>query len=219
MKFEKINENQMRVILSIQDLEDNDISLHDFMSNSLETQDLFFDMLEEAEEKIGFKTKNCHVRIEALAVTDDNFVLTITKVNSDVSKKVPRNSSKKKKPVAKRKAINYSAEFTYLIYKFNSFDDYCYFIEYLLSNNLLNAFKIAEKIYLYSYKDCFYLVFNNLNSNFDNIPKFYTSITEFGSYVSNPDMFIHKLNESGSLFLKNNAFKKSFIHYTQKSKK
>ena len=42
MKFEKINDNQMRVIISIQDLEDNDISLHDFMSNSLESQDLFF---------------------------------------------------------------------------------------------------------------------------------------------------------------------------------
>lgn len=216
MKFEKINENQMRVILSIQDLEDNDISLHDFMANSLESQDLFFDMLEEAEEKIGFKTSNCQVKIEALAMTDDNFVLTITKIKPN-KKRISKDSSSMKskskiKPVAKRKTAN--LELNCLIYKFNSFDDYCYFIEYLLKSNLANSFKIAEKIYLYQYKNCFYLVLNNLNTKYDNISKFYTIITEFGSYVSNPDIFIHRLNESATIFIKNNAFKKSFLYFS-----
>lgn len=216
MKFEKINENQMRVILSIQDLEDNDISLHDFMSNTLESQDLFFDMLEEAEEKIGFKTKNCQVRIEALAMTDDNFVLTITKVKPDISKKRSHNTKNKPKPIAKRKSNN--LEQTCLIYKFSSFDDYCYFIEFLVKNNLVSSFKVAEKIYLYSYNNSFYLTLCNLNTEYENISKFYTVITEFGSYVTNPDIFIHRLNESGTLFIKNNAFKKSFLHYTRKDK-
>lgn len=48
MKFEKLGENKIRITLSIQDLEEKDINFHDFMSNSLETQDLFLDMLEEA---------------------------------------------------------------------------------------------------------------------------------------------------------------------------
>lgn len=216
MKFEKINDNQMRVIISIQDLVDNDISLHDFMSNSLESQDLFFDLLEEAEEKIGFKTQNCQVRVEALAMTDDNFVLTITKVKPNTNKKRTRSSKSKPKPVAKRKT--HTLELNHLIYKFNSFDDYCYFIEYLVKSNLLNSVKVAEKIYLYLYKDCLYLVLCNLNTKYKNITKFYTIITEFGSYISNPDMFIHRLNESGTIFIKNNAFKKSFLHYTQKAK-
>lgn len=216
MKFEKINDNKMRVIISIQDLEDNDISLHDFMSNSLESQDLFFDLLEEAEEKIGFKTQNCHVRVEALAMTDDNFVLTITKIKSNSNKKLNQSSKTKSKPVAKRKT--HSLELTHLIYRFNSFDDYCYFIEFLVKNNLVNSIKVAEKIYLYSYKDCFYLVLCNLNPNYKHITKFYTTITEFGSYISNPEIFIHRLNESGTLFIKNNALKKSFLHYTEKTK-
>lgn len=216
MKFEKINDNKMRVIISIKDLEDNDISLHDFMSNSLEAQDLFFDMLEEAEEKIGFKTQNCHVRVEALAMADDNFVLTITKIKSSASKKQVHSKSRPK-PVAKRKTP--TLELNHLIYKFNSFDDYCYFIEYLVKNNLVNLARVAEKIYLYLYKNCFYLVLCNLNTKYKNIKKFYTIITEFGSYISNPDIFIHRLNESGTLFMKNNAFRKSFLHYTQKEKK
>lgn len=217
MKFEKINDNQMRVIISIKDLEDNDISLHDFMSNSLESQDLFFDLLEEAEEKIGFQTKNCQVRIEALAMSDDNFVLTITKIKPNTNKKRTHSSSRRSKPVAKRKSHT-PIELNYLIYKFNSFDDYCYFIEFLVKNKLINAVKVAEKIYLYLYKNCFYLVLYNLNTKYSNITKFYTIITEFGSYISNPDIFIHRLNESGTLFMKNNAFKKSFLHFTSKAK-
>ena len=63
MKFEKLNENKIRITLSIRDLEEKDIDFHDFMSNSLESQDLFLDMLEEAEEKVGFKTRDCKVKI------------------------------------------------------------------------------------------------------------------------------------------------------------
>lgn len=217
MRFEKINDNQMRVILTMQDLEDNDITLHDFMSNSLESQELFFEMLEEAEEEIGFVTKNCHVKIEAFAMTDDSFVLTITKVKASSGKKITSSSnSSRAKPVVKRKTQDLSL--TYLIYRFNTFDDYCFFVEYLLKNNLSNAFKVAEKIYLYLYNNSFYLVLCDLNTKYSNITKFYTCITEFGSYIANPELFIHRLNESGTLFMKNNAIKKSLLHYTQNTK-
>ena len=37
MKFEKLNENKIRITLSIRDLEEKDIDFHDFMSNSLES--------------------------------------------------------------------------------------------------------------------------------------------------------------------------------------
>ena len=214
MKFEKINENQMRVTLSIKDLEDNDISLHDFMSNSLETQDLFFDMLEEAEEKIGFNTKNCKVKVEALAMTENDFVLTITKIKPDIAKKKNSSSNKRPKPIPKRKQP--TTEATHLIYKFNTFDDYCYFIEYLVKTNFTISYKIAEKIYLYKYKEFYYLVLCDINSKFKNIKRFFTVIKEYGSYVINPDIFVHKLYESGMLFIRNNAFKKSFIHYIEK---
>ena len=66
MKFEKLNENKIKIIVSMKDLEDKDISLHDFMSNSIESQELFLDLLEEAEEKVGFKTSNCKIRDESI---------------------------------------------------------------------------------------------------------------------------------------------------------
>ena len=210
MKFEKVNENKIRITLSMHDLEEKDIDFHDFMSNSLETQDLFLDMLEEAEEKIGFKTINCKVKIEALAMTEDNFILTVTKVLPDTLRK-HFYVSPKKKVNARRKSS--SLQSTNLIYKFNSFDDYCNFIEFLLNNDLKDSNKIAKEVYVYTHKNYYYLVLCNLNTKYEKLAKFYTAITEFGSYIVNPDLFMHKLNEVGIVFMKNNALKKSFLHF------
>ena len=213
MKIEKLNENKIKITLSMEDLEEKDISFHDFMSNSLESQDLFSVLLEEAEAKVGFKTNNCRVKVEALAMTEDDFVLTITKMATD-SLKRRLYATPRKKPIAKR--IDRNRLSNNVIYRFNSFDDYCYFIEFLSKNNLTDASKVAEKILLYLYNDQYYLVLTDLNTKYKKIPTFYTSITEFGSYIINPDLFISKLNESGTVFLKNNAFKKSFLHFVKK---
>ncbi len=213
MKFEKLDENKIRITVSIHDLEEKDIDFHDFMSNSLESQNLFFDMLEEAEEKIGFKTKNCKIKVEAFAMTEDNFILTITRIMPDSLKK-HLYVSPRKKVKAKRKSDNLHV--AHLIYKFNSFDDYCNFVEFLVKNNLQDASKIAKEISLYIYNAFYYLVLHNINTDYRNITTFFTAITEFGSYVINPDLFSHKLYEAGTIFMKNNAFRKSFLHYTKK---
>lgn len=211
MKFEKLNENKIKIIVSMKDLEDKDISLHDFMSNSIESQELFLDLLEEAEEKVGFKTSNCKIRVEAFAMTDKDFILTITKVLPDIAKK-QSNPTLRKKLKVKRKINNIESSKD-LIYKFNTFDDYCNFTEYLINNNLTDASKLAKSIQLYAYNNLYYLVFHNMNNNYNKLSTFYTSITEFGSYVLHPDLFIHKLYETGTLCVKNNALKKSFEYF------
>lgn len=51
MKFEKLSENKIRITLTVNDLKEKDINFHDFMSNPLESQDIFLDILKEAKEK------------------------------------------------------------------------------------------------------------------------------------------------------------------------
>ena len=80
MKFEKLNENKLRIIISSQDLLDKHIDFHSFMSNSLETQDIFLDILDKAEKEVGFITKNHKVRIEAFAMNNEDFIFTVTKL-------------------------------------------------------------------------------------------------------------------------------------------
>ena len=54
MRIEKISDNKIRFILNMEDLEEKNIDFHSFMANSIETQDLFLDMLDKAEEEIVF---------------------------------------------------------------------------------------------------------------------------------------------------------------------
>lgn len=208
MKFEKLNENKIRITLSLEDLQEKDIDFHDFMSNSIETQDLFLDMLEEAEEKVGFNTKNYRVKIEALAMTDMDFIITVTRLLPEGEK--TRTIPKKKVKVARKKTESKTNK---AIYKFNSFDDYCIFIQFLAKNNFVNSFNIANEIYVYMYQNQYYLILNDINLDFKYISKFYSCITEFATYIGNSELFISKLYECGQLVIENNAIRTSLNHF------
>lgn len=70
MKIEKLNEDKIRITLNMEDLSERDIDYHTFMSNSIESQSIFLDMLNRAEKEVGFYTNNCRIMIEALALKD-----------------------------------------------------------------------------------------------------------------------------------------------------
>lgn len=99
MKFEKLNDNKIRIILTNKDLNENHIDYHSFMSNSVETQDLFLDMLEKAEEEIGFVTKDYKIRIDALAMMDGDFILTVTRM-------LPEVEHEKREPIKEKHPVN-----------------------------------------------------------------------------------------------------------------
>ena len=210
MKFEKLNENKIRITLNINDLKNKDIDFHDFMSNPIETQDLFLDILEEAKEKFGFNTANYKLKIEALATMDGDFIVNVTRL-SETEKTTNTSSSTLKKFKVRRKSETPKSE--QAIYKFESFDDYCYFAEYLSENNFSNAYLIAKKIVLYVYQNEYYLVFNDINVNYKNLFKFFSSIIEFGTYINDSSLFISKLRESGKIVIKNNSLKTSLKHF------
>ena len=45
------------------------------MSSSIESQNLFYDMLDKAEKEIGFETKDYKLMIEALAIPNRKFYI------------------------------------------------------------------------------------------------------------------------------------------------
>lgn len=208
MKFEKLNENKIRITLSNQDLIEKHIDFNSFMSNSIETQDLFLDMLEEAEQKVGFITKDHKIKIEALAMADGDFVLTITRFGKREEKDL-QTSNKNKKIRAKRKSTSLNSE--NLVYSFNNFDDFCLFASFV--GKIKNFSTIAKSTLLYTYNNKYYLIFSKLNLSHPYIKKFYTLITEFGTYINNSDLFSHKLYERGNLVLKNNAIKQCLKYF------
>lgn len=121
MKFEKLNENKLRIIVSTKDLIEQHIDFHAFMSSSLETQDIFLDMLDKAEKEVGFITKNYKVRIEAFAMNNENFIFTVTRL-TDSREKEPM-----KLPKVKFRRKKVTASLQQSVYRFSSFDDFCNF--------------------------------------------------------------------------------------------
>ena len=58
MKFEKLSDTKIRITVTIQDLIEKDIDFHVFMSNSVESQDILLDMLDEAKKQTGFNPED-----------------------------------------------------------------------------------------------------------------------------------------------------------------
>lgn len=189
MKFEKLNENKIRITLNNQDLKEKHIDFHSFMSNSQESQNLFLDMLDEAEKKVGFITKDYKIRIEALAMSDGNFILTITRFGKNIEAETKSITPKRVK--IKRKNLDLNSK--HLIYKFSCFDDFCNFSHFIFKLNNFN--NIAKNEILYFYKNTYYLCFSDIDSQNKNLKQLSTLISEFGIYVDNPEIFSQKLDE------------------------
>ena len=60
MKIEKLTDDKIRVIINSQDTHFNQ---EDFFKNPIDTQDIFLDILEKAEEEVNFYTDGCKLLI------------------------------------------------------------------------------------------------------------------------------------------------------------
>lgn len=79
---------------------------------------------------------------------------------------------------------------------------------------MLSKKKIAKSTILYLYKNYYYIVFKDVSIPSELQQAFSSSISEFGSYVYNPDLFIYRLQENGKLILKNNAIKQCLNYFS-----
>lgn len=202
MRFEKLSNDKIRIILNLQDLEDNDIDYQSFMSNSSDSQKIFMEILNEAEEQIGFITKDYKLMIEALATIDGDFIITVTRSLPDID----LTSNNKKRTIrAKRKSHKLSNDT--IIYEFESFDDVSDFVLLLKNLNITGMITFTKNFSLYTYKNNYYLVMENINKDFSGIKVFLCTLTEFGKSVNNSNLFKNKLAEYGKIIVKNNFYK------------
>lgn len=203
MKFEKLNENKVRIIVNSKDLLENNIDVHTIMSDSIRRQDLFMNILDKAEKEIGFDTKNYKVRIEAFAMNSENFVFTITRIQE--KKKKRKENIKLKNPQFKKKKTLKSS--TKSIYRFSSLDDFINFTIELKNSNIKNLSTLSKSIELITYKDFYYLIFTKMNTQNKNYTAIFSLLPEFSVNVQNSDIFASKLCECGKIYFKHNAIK------------
>lgn len=125
MQIEKINNDKLKVILNTNDLKENNIDLNTFMANSLESQDLFLDILDLAEEEFNFYVDNSKLIIEAVSLANNVFIFTITKLSD----------------YKMLDSLNY-------IYCFENFDDFSNILPFSNQNMFEHLYTYQNKFYL-----------------------------------------------------------------------
>lgn len=193
MHIEKLDENQIRIFLDIYDLKSKNVDLHSFMSNNSEAQNLISELLDIAENQVGFKPGNSSLAVEALACLNGKFVLTITKISSEsiYSSKIHNQNFLPKTPSP-------------YIFAFNSFDDFCDFCNYIytsFNNTYLNFLKNCSLVLL---DNIYYLVLNSKCLDMTNYNNFSLLVSDFASFVKEENFIENRLREFGEIIVNEN---------------
>ncbi|MGI6224840.1 MAG: adaptor protein MecA [Peptococcales bacterium] len=81
MKFKRLSDDKVQIIVSSEDLEKRDVKKWDLMPSSPRAQELFQEMLDKAYEECGFEVDSeTQLMVEAYPMTRDSLVITLTKV-------------------------------------------------------------------------------------------------------------------------------------------
>lgn len=202
MKIEKLNENKIKVTFNIDDLAEKNIDLYSFMHNAPETQDLFWDILSEAEKECGFNVDNSMIYVEASTSGSGNFSLIVTKTNERPAILTNVNSTYSKKSF-KLKRKNANINTTQNIYKFETFDDIC---EYAQTTNL----KKTDNNILYTLANKYYLKLFKIPSS---------NILEYAVICKSPELLEAKISEYGKTLIEKNALQTISKYFRKKTNK
>lgn len=193
MKFEKINENKLKIVFTQKDLEDKDLNLDDIINNPTDSPELVFDIIEEAEMKYGFNFEHSQLAIEGVSTSTGGLILTITK---SPMQQVEQDITKRPKINAKRKLTK--IDDPELIYAFNTFDNFADFVK------LYNRLPLKYTNTLYEYNNTYYWKVDNLYQNEKLNKKINFTISEYAKNIPSKE-FKCILNEHAKTIIKDTA--------------
>ncbi len=200
MKIEKISDNMIKVTVSVNDLEERNIDLNALNYNSPAAQELFWDMMEQAEEQYGFNMSDSQLVIEPIPDSTEGFIITITKMDEDGDfesiQKYIKSKLKKSDLRVKKKSRKVCA--TIMVFSFGSIDDVC-----LLSKRIVNIY--SGESTLFKCRDTYYLVMTKSNIITPETGSLELLLAEYGKRIVNTSFFEGYLNEYGEKIIENNA--------------
>lgn len=204
MRFEKLDDNKIKIVVTLKDLEEKNIDFHSFMSNSIQSQSLFLDILNEAEKNVGFVTNNYNLQIEAFATSDGVFIFTITRMSII---NIPKEKTKR----YKRKLLSNNKNLK--IYSFDNFDDFCNFCV-CFKKQFSNLNYYFKNVSLVLYNSTYFIILYDNNVNRLIEKQFLSYISEFASLCNSSELFYIKLLEHGDIIIANNAIKVGIDYFS-----
>ncbi len=194
MKIEKLNENKIKITLDINDLKNRNLDAKSFIYNTPESQDLFWDVMQEAENRYGFSIEESMVYVEAHANGNGMFTLIVTKTMQGQDAVQPKPKRPSTISIKLKRKEGYQLTLDNSIFKFND-------IESLLSYTDIANQKLIGINTLYKYNNSYYLV-TDKSSDF--------SILEYSNKEADFATTKTKLNEYGTKIYENNALEKIY---------
>jgi len=185
MKFEKLTDAKIKIIVSQQDMELNNLSVENVLSNSADSQKLLDLMISRAEQELGFKPDDSKLLVEAVASTDEECIFTITKLLDD--------------------KICYHQNGNCFIFKFDCFDDFINLCTFLKNFSYLCLHEISKSFSLIYYNNTYYLRFVESHCSSIVVDYIRTLFEEFGKDVSHTAGIDGILNEYGKVVFAKDA--------------
>lgn len=133
MHIKKINNNKFEIFICIKDLEENKITVQEFMSSSINRYIFLFNIIKISNKEIGFCFKNCKMILESFFIPNiQSFIVTISKTPYKIHKN-------------KYHKLNIN---TCVLAKFKNFDTICAFCNSLNLNTMSSLFYYNNFFYL-----------------------------------------------------------------------
>ncbi len=200
MKIERISENIIRVTITYTDLEERNVDLNALNYNTPAAQEFFWDLMEQAEDQLGFSLTDSQLIIEPVPDSNDGFVINITKVDEDGEfesiHKYIKNRMKKSDLRVKKKSRKVSSPL--LIYSFRSLNDISELAEKL-------DMHYSGETTLYKCRDTYYLTLAKNGLLSSDMKMFELMLAEYGTKISNINFIEGYLNEYGEKIIEYNA--------------
>jgi len=193
MKIEKINEKQIKIILNHNDLEERNIKISELAYGSEKAQNLFKDMMERANEELGFYVDTNRFIIEAIPYSLDSIVLIITKLaeGEDILDRLGAYKNTKKFEIIPEP--DYSG---LSVFSFNTLD--------IISDVSTRLVSIYDgKNTLFKYKSVYYLVLDTSTS--ENVNTINAILNEYGEKRNMSALSEYFFTEHGETIIKDKA--------------
>lgn len=213
MKIQLLNSSKLKIIFNKSDLDENNISLHSFLSGSLISQKFIKSIIEIAYEDFGFFLENNIFLYEIFSFDFSEFIIIVSKnsVNNSFSCNPKKLSSLKLTDTfSENSNLEYSS-FKFnrheilknknLFLFFNEFEDFLLFSEYI-KNSI--TFKNINSI-LYKYENTFLLEITTANLLPTELKSFLSFVSEAKTLSCISDLTPIKFKEFAEILRSENA--------------
>ena len=200
MRVEKLGDNKVRIYLSYEDLNDRGIDRDEIWQNSRRVQELFWEMMENAYEEVGFEVLG-PIAVEAFTMPTEGIVVIVTQLPSLSQAAGDRVSEEEAEELETSLATADLSEA--FIFVFHDFED---------AVRAAHSLRVHEGIggSLYHYKNRYHLYFEEEEIHEDLYDTIWSILHEYGELSATTKAM---LDEYGKLVMDGHAIRTLTDHF------